>query len=305
MTRIAKPDGDQPNPVSILARLRNLARETHPNLPANAMLLLYAQQGLLARLESSRHSDHFVLKGALSLFVRFGNAARPTEDIDLAAHDLPNTPEGVLEVMREICAVRLDDGLEFSLNSSSARAINEQLAYPGVTLTITATLGPSRANFQVDVSFGNAITPEPVMLNFPPLVIPQSVRVRTYPLETVVAEKFAALAEIGEVTTRMKDIYDLHTIIGSQSFETQVMRLAFERSFAARGTPALAIAATLEESFSLSPTLARRWQQYLARNRFDAPAFPEVMGQIRGFIAPLLIDGRIDGHWIPNLGWAT
>ena len=81
----------EPNPASILARLRNLCRTDHPNLPANLMLLLYAQQGLLARLEISPHAEDFVLKGALSLFARFGNAARPTEEIDLAASRLPNT----------------------------------------------------------------------------------------------------------------------------------------------------------------------------------------------------------------------
>ncbi len=117
----------EPNPASILARLRNLCRTDHPNLPANLMLLLYAQQGLLARLEISPHAEDFVLKGALSLFARFGNATRPTEDIDLAASRLPNTPEHVAQVIRAVCATPFPDGLHLTIEADSIRTINQHL----------------------------------------------------------------------------------------------------------------------------------------------------------------------------------
>lgn len=85
--------------VSILAKLRNLASR-YPNLPKALMLLLYAQQGLLGRLDASAHTEQFVLKGALSLFARYGDAARSTEDIDLAARSLANTPETIRGCLR-------------------------------------------------------------------------------------------------------------------------------------------------------------------------------------------------------------
>ena len=66
------------NPAGILDRLKHLRRTRYPDVPANTMLLLYAQQGLLARLDASAFGELFVLKGALSLFARYGNAARPT-----------------------------------------------------------------------------------------------------------------------------------------------------------------------------------------------------------------------------------
>jgi predicted nucleotidyltransferase component of viral defense system len=298
MTKITEP-----NPVSLLARLRHLGRSAYPNIPANAMLLLYAQQGLLARLERSQHRQHFVLKGALSLFVRFGDAARPTEDIDLAARHLPNTKEAVIERLTEICAIPFVDGLQLIVNESSARIINDQLEYPGVSVVIQASLGGSRANLQIDVSFGNAITPEPVALSFPKLLLGQGVVVHVYPLETVIAEKFAALAEIGETTTRMKDIYDLHTLIERQTFEARLMRLAFERSFAARGTDPVAIEMALSDDLAASEVLTQRWRQYLNRNKFQAPMFAEVMRRIHTFCRPIIVDHLELGRWTPEQGW--
>ncbi len=89
--------------ASLLARLRHLSAR-YPNVAKSAMLLHYAQQGFLGRLDASPHAEKFVLKGALSLFARYGDLARPTEDVDLAAHGLPNTPGAVEAVMREACA---------------------------------------------------------------------------------------------------------------------------------------------------------------------------------------------------------
>ena len=297
MTRITEASA-----ASILARLRNLARTEYPNLPANLMLLLYAQQGLLARLDASPHAGQFVLKGALSLFARLGNAARPTEDIDLAAQDLPNTPEAVAAVIRTLCAITVGDGLVFDPDSVAVRRINEALQYPGVGVTVGASLGSSRVRLQLDLSFGNAITPEPVAWIFPALLLPRGVPVRLYPLETVVTEKFAALLEIGEATTRMKDLYDLWVILSATHFEADVMRLALERSFAARATPLAAVAPTLAAEFAGSTVLNTRWRQYLSRTRFEAPGFAEVMALLEAFYRPLLLEQRRTGFWQPQEG---
>ena len=113
MTRITDAQGA----ASIRARLRNLGRSVYQNVPADTMLLLYAQQGFLGRLNASEYSERFVLKGALSLFARYGEAARPTEDLDLAARGLPNTPSALLEVMGAVCRISFGDGLRFDQDS--------------------------------------------------------------------------------------------------------------------------------------------------------------------------------------------
>jgi Nucleotidyl transferase AbiEii toxin, Type IV TA system len=288
------------NPVSVLARLRHLGQTAYPNLPANSMLLLYAQQGLLARLDLSDYRERFVLKGALSLFARYRETARPTEDLDLAAAGVPNTPEEVGRMMTELCALPFGDGLSFDAASLRVRPINEGLTYPGVAVGLRATLGRSRVDLQIDVSFGNVITPGPVQWTFPALLLDQAVAIRIYPLETVLAEKFAALVELGEANTRMKDVYDLWQILGREALDAGLLAQAMTGSFAARATPLEAIAPTLGATFAHSPIFEQRWQTYLKRTGLRAPPFAEVMTLISAFYGPVLLEHRRSGTWEPG-----
>jgi Nucleotidyl transferase AbiEii toxin, Type IV TA system len=265
------------------------------------MLLLYAQQGLLGRLDASEYAKQFVLKGALSLFARYGDAARPTEDIDLAARSLANTPEAIRQVMRELCGIDFGDGLIFDPDQLQVRVINDALEYPGVHAILIATLGPSCIRVPIDVSFGNVITPAPVVLTFPQLLIPQAVRVAIYPLETVVTEKFAALVEIGVDTTRMKDVYDLHVILGREAFAAAVLGEALRRSFAARGTPMLRVPAILSDTFVQDQLLAARWEQYKRRTGVQAPSFRDVMAEVSAFFGPVLLQQQNGGEWNPQV----
>lgn len=102
--------------------------------------------------------------------------------------------------------------LTFDPAGITAREMQIESEYQGVAAQVTASVGRARQTLPIDVSFGNVITPAPVTLAFPPLLVTVPVNVRLYPLETVVAEKFAALCELGLITTRMKDVYDLWVI---------------------------------------------------------------------------------------------
>lgn len=282
------------NPAGLLDRLRHLQRTQYPNIPPNTMLLLYAQQGLLGRLDASSYAEHFVLKGALSLFARYGNAARPTQDIALATRGMPNTPGQIRTVLETLCATPFADGLGFDPTSIQTSPIIEAFYYPGVTARLRATLGSSQVTLQLDFSFGNVITPAPVHLDFPALFLDEAVSVAIYPLETVITEKFAALVEISEATTRMKDLY---VILGSEPFDAGTVRQALSASFQARGTPAAAVPDILATEFGEDATLGARWGQYLRRTGLQAPAFPDVMVLLRAFYTPLLLEDRSRGQW--------
>jgi len=102
------------------------------------------------------------------------------------------------------------DGLVLDPASMRVSPVQDALPYPGASVRLVTLLGSSRASLQIDVSFGNAITPGPVTWTFPPLLVDSGGPVSIYPLERVFTEKFATLVEIGEATRRMKDLYDLH-----------------------------------------------------------------------------------------------
>ena len=176
--------------------------------------------------------------------------------------------------------------------------INETLRYPGVALTLRASLGSSQISLPLDVSFGNVITPAAPRLAFPPLLLDQAVQVAVYPLETIVTEKFAAFAELGEATTRMKDFYDLQLILPRETFEADLMRQALHGSFAARGTPMNQVAWVLATGFDGDGLLAGRWALYLRRTGLSAPALDAVLRPLRRFYGPLLLQSGEPGTWV-------
>ena len=280
MTKPADPS------MSLLARLRNVARQQ--DLPVDTRLLLYTQQGFLARLDRSRYSEQFVVKGGMSLYTRYHTAARPTQDLDLAARHLPNTPEGVREALVEIVSQDFPDGLNFDPADITTREMQIESDYQGVAAQVTATVGRARQSLPLDISFGNVITPAPVTLAFPALLVTEEVSVRVYPLETVMAEKFAALCELGLVTTRMKDLYDLWVILQRETLDPVTLKQAVTRSFQARGTPPAT--EVLSDTFANDSDMQRKWSQYLRRTGLEAPQeFSDVMAALRSDLAEIAL----------------
>jgi Nucleotidyl transferase AbiEii toxin, Type IV TA system len=116
-----------------------------------------------------------------------------------------------------------------------------------------------------------------------------------------VTEKPAALVEIGVDTTRMKDVYDLHVILGREVFAAAVLGQALRRSFAARGTPTLRVPAILSDTFAQDQLLVARWKQYKRRTGAQAPTFGDVMAEVRAFFEPVLLQQQHGAEWNPHI----
>jgi Nucleotidyl transferase AbiEii toxin, Type IV TA system len=95
--------------------------------------------------------------------------------------------------------------------------IRENAAYEGIRVTIKARLGEACIPLQIDIGFGDVVTPKAKDAVFPPLLDFPAPHLQMYPKETVIAEKFEAMAKLGLVNSRMKDYYDIWTL--SQTFE--------------------------------------------------------------------------------------
>jgi predicted nucleotidyltransferase component of viral defense system len=210
MTPPAKP----PSLPSLLAKFRN--RAWQDGLPIDLMLLLYFYEGFLARLAASEFKDKLILKGGFNLYGRYQAAARPTRDVDLAGVQLTSGLDEVLSVVRTISKIDVADGILFDLTTLEGSSIMEGTNYGGVRAELLARYGTAFEKLTFDFSFGNAITPGPVMLEFPSL-LGQPHILLAYPLETIVAEKSAAIVEIGITNTRLKDFYDLYYIAQHES----------------------------------------------------------------------------------------
>ena len=83
--------------------------------------------------------------------------------------------------------------------------IRGEQPYTGVRVRMEGRLGQARLHLQVDIGFGDVITPERQERDYPTLLDLPAPRLWTYPRETLVAEKLDAMVRLGTTNTRVKD----------------------------------------------------------------------------------------------------
>ena len=232
--------------ASVHARLLNQARVGSRSF--NDLLQLYAMERFLHWLSRTSHADRFVLKGALLMRAWDPSMFRTTRDIDLLAR-VSNEISVLRGVVRDACSASVDaDGLQFDAASIRGETIVEDADYPGVRVTFGGTLGNARLDMQIDVAFGDTITPAPQELDFPTLLPMAGTRLLAYPPETVVAEKFQVMLLRAEANSRLKDFHDVWWISRHFTFDGDELVAAIRATCAKRGTeiPARPTALTKE-----------------------------------------------------------
>jgi predicted nucleotidyltransferase component of viral defense system len=203
--------------ASVRARLLQLAQRRGDDF--QLLLTRYANERLLYRLTQSQHGSLFLLKGATLFTLWTGHAHRATRDLDLLGFGEPSV-ERLRTIFTEVVAFDVDDdGVVFDVSSLEVEPIREDQRYGGIRLVLTARITNAQVRLQVDVGFGDAVTPEAQVVEFPPLLDFPAPKLRAYPKETVVAEKLEALVQLGLANTRMKDFYDLVALSNLFEFE--------------------------------------------------------------------------------------
>jgi hypothetical protein len=154
--------------ASVRARLLQRSRDERTDF--QILLTRYALERLLYRLSRSEHRNRFILKGAM-LFVTWVEAPfRPTRDLDLLGYG-DNSPDAIGDTFRAILTQPVDDdGVVFDVDGLEAAPIREDLEYGGVRVRTQATIAAARIPIQVDVGFGDAITPGPIEIDYPALL---------------------------------------------------------------------------------------------------------------------------------------
>lgn len=288
--------------ASVRARLLQRSRDERTDF--QNLLTRYALERLLYRLSLSEHRNRFILKGAM-LFVTWVEAPfRPTRDLDLLGYG-ENTPEAIGEAFRAILIQPVDDdGVAFDVEGIEAAPIREDVEYGGVRIRTQATIAGARIPVQVDVGFGDAITPGPVEIDYPVLLDAPAPHLRAYPVETVIAEKFHALATRGIVNSRLKDYYDLWLIAETFELEGASLARAVRQTFIRRET-----SFPQERPTGLSDAYVDawtgQWRAFLTRERMTAAPenLVEVVASLAQFLMPLIEDADGDRRWKPREGW--
>ncbi|MBI3958965.1 MAG: nucleotidyl transferase AbiEii/AbiGii toxin family protein [Chloroflexi bacterium] len=300
---------NSPLSQSVRQRLLNLSRVRDEDFQLT--LVHFAIERLLYRLGSAQGGERFLLKGAMLFALWSGEAHRPTRDLDLAGRGDPS-PDGLAAFFRGLCTLAVpDDGLFFDGESVQVAGIREQQEYQGQRVRLLTYLGSARIQLQVDIGFGDAVTPTPQEVDFPTLLDMPAPRLRVYPRETVVAEKLHAITTLGLLNSRMKDFYDLDWMAQSFGFEGTPLVEAIQATFTRRQTGfPTETPVGLTSRFADDPDKRTQWRAFVRRSGLNSEELPltTVVARLQLFLMlPLQAasdDAPAPSHWKPGGPWS-
>ncbi|MHB2040067.1 MAG: nucleotidyl transferase AbiEii/AbiGii toxin family protein [Acidiferrobacteraceae bacterium] len=274
--------------ASVRARLLNVAKAQ--GVDFNQVLVRFALERILYRLSQSEHADRFLLKGALLFTLWYDMPHRTTRDADLlgfGASDL----ESVAQAFRDIASVAVDDGIVFDPASVAAEEIRKDAGYTGARILISGELAKARCKTQIDIGFGDAVTPGPVDATYPVLLADlPAPRLRTYPVYTVVAEKLHAIALLGMTNSRMKDYLDLSVLLDRETLDTDLLAQALKATFERRGMAVPAeLPVGLTDEFAHDPSRQALWQAFIKKNELALERLPSIVNRLRVALGAALI----------------
>ena len=294
-------------PASILARLLALARQRGDDY--SLLLNRFAMERLLARVSTSPYADRFLLKGALLFALWYDTPHRPTRDADLLGFG-PDDEVNLIATFREVGAMELGDGILFDPQSVQAQAIREDNTYGGTRISLVARIGSARCALQIDVGFGDAVTPGPQTVAYSTLLNDfKAPTLRVYPVYTVIAEKYQAMVMLGRTNSRMKDFFDLAVIAQRTELDGATLAVAIAATFARR-TTALPTERpmALTKEFSEDAAKLRQWQAFLNKNRIEAASLGDTVALLDDLLWPptqvAATNSQAMATWLPDsLRW--
>ena len=294
---------------TVRARLVKLARERSEDI--QLLLTRYANERFLYRLANSEHGRQFVLKGAALFTVWTGHPHRATRDLDLLGFGELDEAR-VRDVFTEVLTLDVeDDGIHFDLNSLAVAPIRDQQEYGGIRVEVVARMTTARLHLQIDVGFGDAITPEASVVEFPPLLNFPAPRLRAYPRETVIAEKLEAMAQLGIANSRMKDFYDIAVLARDYDFESNLLARAIRATFERRKTPLSGtLPVALTPVFAADSAKRSQWSGFVRKAGVrDASDLGSTIAKLASFLEfPLTLattGASSSLHWHAGGPWRT
>lgn len=195
---------------TVFRRIQSLARSTAAksgtSAPTQEYLIQHTLESFLDRLTRTSRGGDFVLKGGV-LLAAYG-IRRPTKDADSNAINADVTAEHLGQVVRDIAAIEVDDGVVFDLDTISVQEIREQADYPGLRVRVSVSIGPWKGTAAWDVSTGDPIVPPPRQVTID-RIIGDPITLLGYAPETTIAEKGITILERGITSTRWRDYLDI------------------------------------------------------------------------------------------------
>lgn len=220
------------NAKSLMDKLRNLAQMY--NITTNEALQNYMFERILERLSISKYKNNFILKGGLLLSSMMGIDIRTTMDMDTCIKGISLTNEQLYKVLKDILNIDVNDNVSFEIKNSEP--IKEEDDYGGLKYNIIASYEHLKVNLSIDIATGDVITPKEIEYNYKMMFEDRNLKIMTYNIESIIAEKFQTVISRGILNSRMKDYYDLYYLITYKDFSKGDLRNAIMKTFEKRET---------------------------------------------------------------------
>ena len=218
--------------TGLKANVRNISKGD--DKVAKALIRIFFMERFLERVSMSEYRDQFILKGGMLVSSLLGINVRATMDIDTTVRALPITEQDISRIVLEICAIKIEDRISFQI--TNVETIMEDFDYPGIRLHMIGTLEKLRQPIKIDVSTDDVITPSAIEYEYKLMFEERTIRLITYNIETLLAEKAQTIISRGLANTRMRDFYDLYEITGNKKFSWSIASDAFKATCRKRKT---------------------------------------------------------------------
>lgn len=266
-------------------KLKNISKDK--NVDFNSVMRFYMYDRFIERLSKSKYKDNFILKGGFYLSKLFGLDNRSTMDIDTAIRKTKFTEDNVIKMITEIINIDINDNVKFEIEKREF--IRDEDEYGGLRITINFMLENMKDSFHIDIATGDPIHPGPDDYKYESLIGNEVYKVWSYNLETVLAEKIETILGKLEISSRMKDYYDIYLIhkFKFNKINKTKFRGAVEKTFKKRNFNTDLI--TSLKVVKDSKILKDKWTSYYRKNSYAKNIeFDETIKCLEDFIEILI-----------------
>ena len=279
--------------ASVLAKLKNKSKAS--GISYQQCLQLFVQEEFLRKLSKSGYDNFLILKGGLFIYTLTNFESRATIDVDFLLTGYKNSFDIVKDLICKI--IDTPTGNDYiTMTAQCFEEISPQRKYHGISAQIVAQIKNVRVPFNIDIGVGDIIFPRAeertINTQLPDFEAPV---IKTYSLESTIAEKFDAILQRFELTGRMKDFYDIYYLSRTFNFDGERLQSAIFNTLQRRGTPYNRHSFKRVVSLADDEDMQKRWKYFLKTIKDDTLEFPFVIAEIQTFLEPVF-DAIVNGE---------
>ena len=271
--------------ASVLAKLRNKAKAS--GISYQQCLQLFAQEEFLRKLSKSGFENILILKGGLFVYTLTNFESRATIDADFLLQGYPNSIVDVKDLIYKI--IDTPTGNDYiKMQAKGFEEISPQRRYHGISMQIVAQIKNVHVPFNVDIGVGDIIVPSAerrtINTQLPDFEAPV---IKTYSLESTIAEKLDAILQRYELTSRMKDFYDIYYLSKTFDFDGEKLKKAIFKTLEQRGTLYDRNSFKRVAKLADDEAMKKRWKFFLRTIKDNTLEFTSVITEIETFLEPV------------------